>query len=173
MLILTNEAAEAPNATDVEPSVTALFDNCAFVTFAKAPPNVIVGSTVSPSDTNVIPFSLPVADTVCTVPEPNPEAAILIPPAEFVTVIFAPPVKVANTGSAPVLPTTNWPFVAWPRAVTAPVPLPRSTPPSVKVDVPVPPEATGKAVPNDSDAKSAARSGYDYFFPSCHWLIVF
>ena len=45
-----NEAAEAPNATDVEPSVTALFDSCAFVTFAKAPPNVIVGSTVSPSD---------------------------------------------------------------------------------------------------------------------------
>ena len=55
--------------------VIALFDNCAFVTFAKAPPNVSAGLTVSPSEVNVIPFSLPVAVTVCTVPEPNPEAA--------------------------------------------------------------------------------------------------
>jgi len=100
-------AAVAPNDTDVDPSVTALFDNCAFVTFAKAPPNVIVGSTVSPSEVNVKPFSFPVADTVCTVPEPNPVAAILIAPAVFVTVIFEPPVKVANTGSAPVLPIIN------------------------------------------------------------------
>ncbi len=103
----TCEAAVAPNATEVDPSVTLLLDNSPLVTFAKAPPNVIVGLTLSPSDDNVIPFSFPVADTDCTVPEPSPEAAIVIPPAEFVTVIFAPPVKVANTGSAPVLPTTN------------------------------------------------------------------
>jgi len=57
-------AAEAPNATEVEPIVTLLFDNCEFVTFASAPPNVSVGSTVSPSEVNVIPFTFPVADTV-------------------------------------------------------------------------------------------------------------
>ena len=68
---------------------------------------MITGSTVSPSEVNVKPFSVPVADTVCTVPEPKPVAAILIPPAEFVTVIFDPPVIVANTGSAPVEPITN------------------------------------------------------------------
>jgi hypothetical protein len=64
----------------------------------KVPPNVSVGSTVSPSEVNVIPFTFPVADTVWTVPEPKPVAAIVIAPAAFVIVIFDPSVSVDNTG---------------------------------------------------------------------------
>ena len=46
----------APNATVVEPIVTLLATNCEFATPDNAPPNVITGSTVSPSEVNVKPF---------------------------------------------------------------------------------------------------------------------
>ena len=49
-------AAVAPNATVVEPIVTLLATNCEFATPDNAPPNVITGSTVSPSEVNVKPF---------------------------------------------------------------------------------------------------------------------
>ena len=52
-------------------------------------------------------------------------------PAPEVFVIALPTPNVATTGSAPVEPTINWPLVAWPNAVIAPVPLPTNTPPSV------------------------------------------
>ena len=68
----------------------------------------------------------------------------VIVPAPLVTVMPAPPVKAAKTGSALVEPMMSWPLVAWPRTVTAPVPEPKMTPPSVRLVAPVPPELTSR-----------------------------
>ena len=124
-------------------------------TLASVPPKVIVPDVVISPPVNVIPLTDPAVSTDVTVPDPKPVAAIVILPAPFVTEIFEPPVIVPNTGSAPVLPMTNWPFVAWPNAVIAPVPLPKSTPPSVNVEAPVPPDPTGNAVSRDKADNSA------------------
>ena len=67
------------------------------------PPNVIDPEVVTVPD-NVRPLTVPVPPTDVTVPEPKPVAAMLILPAPLVTVIFEPPVIVANTGSPPVEP---------------------------------------------------------------------
>ena len=115
---------------------------------------------------------MPVPPTEVTVP-PVPVAAISIPPAVFVIVTPVPWVRVAREGSAPVLPITNWPLVATPNAVTAPVPLPNSTPWSVKVDAPVPPFATVNAVSKLKDANSAAEPDTITFFQFAILLFVY
>ena len=86
-------------------------------------------------------------------------ASRLIPPAVLVIVTVAPAdASVANTGSAPVEPITNCPFVGCAVAVIAPVPEPRSIPPSANVIAPVPPFATTK-VPAKLTAPAVAAAG--------------
>ena len=71
-------------------------------------------------------------------------------PAPFVTVIsFAVPVRVASTGSVVPSPIGIWPLAATPRALIAEVPEPKSIPPFVRVEAPVPPRGTDRVEVDD------------------------
>ena len=134
--------------------------------FANVPPKVIVPVVVIGPPVKVKPFTDPAVATLVTVPAPNPSAAIVILPLPSVMAMPEPPVSVALTGSPDVLPITTCPAVNLAKGVTAPVPLPNKTPPSVNVEAPVPPDPTGKAVPKDKDANSAADPDTITFFQS-------
>src|SRR3989338_6638462 len=102
--------------------------------YTKMPAEVFVGARVLVKRLAHAPFT--------------PPPAMVMVPAPLVIVMPEPAVKVASTVSAPVEPMTNWPLMAWPRTVIAPLPQPRSPPPSVKEAAPVPPEPTANAVPS-------------------------
>ena len=134
--------------------------------FAKVPPNVIVPVVVIGPPVRVSPFTVPAVAILVTVPAPSPSAAIVIVPSPSVIAIPEPPDSVAFTGSPVVLPITNCPAASLASGVTAPVPLPRSTPPAVKVDLPVPPDPTGSDVSSDSADRSALEPDTITFFHS-------
>ncbi len=87
------------------------------------------------------------------VPSPNPVVAIVIEPAPLVIAMPVPAVRVARVGPPVPSPMRSCPFESTELAVMAPVPEPKSTPPSVRVVAPVPPFATG-SVPVTSLVRS-------------------
>jgi len=80
----------------------------------------------------------------------NVGLAHLTPLAALVSAVrtksSAPTTRAAGSVAPPVdVPTSSEPFCSTDNACTAPVPLPINTPPSVSVEAPVPPAATGRS----------------------------
>jgi hypothetical protein len=115
------------NATLV--AVAAVVAEVAVVALVAVIVPVPVGAKDAPLPTSIaaVVFVPPVSEENAGVA--LPAAAIVMEPAAFVMVMFAPCVSVAGTGLAPVEPIRTWPFVnAAVEVGVAPAPPPRTIP---------------------------------------------